>query len=51
MATPMKFKGESVVAAILPSRTVTSFFIIAKPSNYVKCELHFPHGLKSRTHM
>ena len=37
-------KGESVVAAILPSRMP----VYVSPPNFIKRELPFRHGLKSR---
>ena len=54
---PRKFKGESVVAAILPSHMEVSycssefFRKLSPPNNFIWRELPFPHGLKSRTHV
>ena len=50
-------KGESIVAAILPLRMEVShcssgFFLqLSPPNNSVKCELPFPRGLRSPTHI
>ena len=50
-----KFKRGSVMAAIVPSRMEVSYYyffrIYLSPPNFVKRELPFPHGLKSRTHI
>ena len=48
-------KGESVVAAILPSRMEVSyctsgFFVAKPPNNFVKRGLPFPRELKSHMH-
>ena len=50
-------KGESVVVAILLSRMEVSyctsgfFSELSPPNNFVKRELPFPRGLKSRTNI
>ena len=46
-------KGESVVAAILPSRMEVSYCTSGffRQTNFAKRELPFPRGFKSRTHI
>ena len=53
-----KFKGESVVVAILPSVShmegsycTSGFFELSPPNNFVKGELPFLRGLKSHTNI
>ena len=46
MWEPGKFKG----GICWPSHMEASYCTLSLPSNFVKRELPFPHGLKSHTH-